>query len=58
MIKVSIEEGDVDPFGDSKHDSQTGHLDLPEDQKSMTAEYFLELVDKACWRYFHGIASH
>lgn len=46
MIKVSIEEGDVDPFGDSKYDGQTGHLDLPEDQKPMTAEYFRELVEK------------
>ena len=58
MIKVSIEEGDVDPFGDSKHDGQTGHLDLPDDQKSMTAEYFLKLVEKARWKYFLAIAYH
>jgi GTPase SAR1 family protein len=52
MIKVSIEEGDVDPFGDSKCDGQTGHLELPEDPKSMTAEYFRELMDKVRQKCF------
>ena len=58
MIKVSIEEGDVDPFGNSKHDGQTGHLEPPEDQKSMTAEYFRDLMEKVRRKYFLGIACY
>lgn len=48
QIKVFIEKGEVDPFGDSKDDDQTSQLDFPEDQKSMSAQYFRDLVDKAC----------
>jgi hypothetical protein len=48
LIRVFIEKGEVDPFGDSKDDDQTSQLDFPEDQKLTNAQYFRGLVDKAC----------
>jgi hypothetical protein len=46
MINVSVETGDVDPFGDSGVEGQTGSF-KPAIHHPMTAENFKEVINQA-----------
>jgi hypothetical protein len=57
MINVSVEKGDVDPFGESGGDGQTGSFN-PTIHHPMTAENFEEVINQACGARFFGLMIH
>jgi GTPase SAR1 family protein len=50
MVAVSIENGDVNPFGDADGDGQTGNLEL-EVQHPITVNNFKDVIRQVCLVY-------